>query len=285
MLGVVDIGGTKIATALVDGSGTLVERREEPTSPRDGFDRAVARIRAMLGPVDGVAIGSTGPIDRRSGVYGKVDLLPGWEGRDLRAAFDVPVVIENDADCAALGEASAGAGRGVARFVYVTVSTGIGGGIVLDGTIYRGAGGAHPEIGHHVIEASGAPCSCGARGCWEVLASGPALAAAAGRDGLDAEAVCLAAERGEEWARAAVARAGFYLGVGLANVMNAYAPQAIALGGGVMKSRHLFLDRIREVVGRCVTLVPPAEIVSAALGADAVLHGAARAFVLERGAS
>ena len=281
MLGVVDIGGTKIATARVDASGALVDRREEPTAPELGFDHALSRIRAMMGQVDGVSIGTTGPVDRETGVYGKVDLLPGWEGRSLRAAFDVPVVIENDADCAALGEATSGAGRGVGRFVYVTVSTGIGGGIVLDGAIYRGANGAHPEIGHHMIEASGPPCPCGARGCWEVLASGPALA----REGLDAAGVCHEARRGTEWARVAVERVAFYLGVGVANVMTAYAPRTIALGGGVMKSYELFIDRIREVVGRCVTLVPPATIVPASLGADAVLHGAVRAFALERGAS
>lgn len=292
VLGVVDIGGTKIATALVDDSGRLVQRREESTQPERGFASAVARMRTMLGDatLSGIAIGSTGPIDRHTGVYGKVDVLPGWEGADLGRAFGVPFVIENDADAAALGEATMGAGRGVARFIYITVSTGIGGGIVLDGAIYRGANGLHPEVGHHMIEASGPPCSCGARGCWEALASGPALASFADapaelRPDLTAETVCRHALAGASWARAAVDRAAFYIGVGLANVIALYAPGVIALGGGVMKSHALFADRMTETIARCATLVPAnaTAIVPAALGADAVLHGAARAFALERG--
>ncbi|MBX3228234.1 MAG: ROK family protein [Labilithrix sp.] len=292
MLGVLDIGGTKIAAALVD-EGRLVQRREEPTRPAEGFERAMVRTRAMFGDatLSGIGVGSTGPIDRDTGVYGKVDVLPGWEGRDLRRTFDgVPMVIENDADAAALGEAAIGAGRGVARFVYVTISTGIGGGIVLDGELYRGAGGTHPEIGHHMIEASGPACACGARGCWEALASGPAFAAHARarapeavRAGLTAETVCRHAN--ETWAREAIEREAFYLGVGLANVIAMYAPDVIALGGGVMKSEPLFRDRMRETIARSATLVPAAttRIVAAELGADAVLHGAAHAFTLARG--
>lgn len=289
MIGVVDIGGTKIAAARADGLGELQHRREEPTFAERGFTQAAERLVAMLragGPLDGIAIGSTGPIDRETGVYGRVDVLPGWEGANLsrclrEALGDLPIVIENDADAAALGEAHAGAGRGVSRFVYVTVSTGIGGGIVLDGAIYRGAGGLHPEIGHHMIEASGPPCACGARGCWEALASGPALAARA--NAASAEMVCAHAD--EPWAREAIEREAFYLGVGLANVIAMYAPETIALGGGVMKSHALFAARMRAVIDACATIVPArgVTIVPAVLGADAVLHGAARAFMNERG--
>jgi glucokinase len=196
----------------------------------------------------------------------------------------VPIVIENDAAAAALGEAHSGAGRGVARFMYVTISTGIGGALVVDGALYRGAGGAHPEIGHHVIDASGPLCPCGARGCWEVVASGPALAAfakegapASLRAELSAEIVC--AHATEDWARAAIDRTTHYLAIGISNLQTMFAPDVIALGGGVMKSAPLFLDRIRENVSRSATLVPRASIVIAACGADAVLLGAARAFL------
>jgi glucokinase len=296
MIGVVDIGGTKIAVALVDDHGVLHLRREEPTLPERGFAGAIERIIAMFGEakLDGIAIGSTGPIDRETGVFGQVDTLPGWKGESVKAAlretYAVPIVIENDADAAALGETAFGAGRGAARFVYVTISTGIGGGIVLDGQIYRGADGVHPEIGHHMIEASGLLCSCGGRGCWEVVASGSAMAASAtssGHLGESAASICRAAEAGEGWAKEIVARESFYLGVGLANVIAMYAPDVIALGGGVMKSAHLFLDRAREVVRTSATLVPAerTSIVLATLGADAALYGAARAFHLASSSS
>jgi glucokinase len=294
VIGVVDIGGTKLAVAVVDENGRLHGRAEEPTLPERGFERAVERIVGMLhsargaASLTGIGVGSTGPISRTTGIYGQVDVLPGWQGEDLKsalaAAFAVPVEIENDAAAAALGEAHAGAGRGVARFLYVTISTGIGGALVIDGALYRGASGAHPEIGHHVIEASGPPCPCGERGCWEVLASGPALACFAKNDapaslraGLSAETVC--AHATEDWARAAIDRTTHYLAIGISNLQVMFAPDVIALGGGVMKSATLFLDRIRDRVGRSATLVPRASIVVAECGADAVLLGAARALL------
>jgi glucokinase len=126
------------------------------------------------------------------------------------ARFDVPVAVENDADASTLAEYRRGAGRGATRFLYVTVSTGIGGGAVLDGRLYRGAGGSHPEFGHHIVEAGGRPCYCGARGCWEMLAAGPALAAfyceLAGASGTDSRAVCALAARGDELAQRALDR-------------------------------------------------------------------------------
>ncbi len=248
----------------------------------------------------GVAIGSTGPIDRQSGVFGRVDALPGFEGSCLSRALrdelglpDLTIVIENDADAAALGEATLGAGVGSSRFLYVTISTGIGGGLVVDGAIYRGAGGeAHPEIGHHLVEPSAGPlCACGARGCWEALASGPAMAAYARMlpganvkaTELTAASICDAATAGEEWARAVVDREAFYLGIGLTNAIAMYAPEIVALGGGVMKSAPLFLEMAREVVARNAVLVPfdPSRLVLAELGGDAALIGAARAFLVQ----
>jgi glucokinase len=281
MIGVVDIGGTKIATGIVDDQH-LRERREIPTGD---FARSVEQIVCMLqestrgAKLEGIGIASTGPIDRRTGEFGQVDTLPNWKGNALvppiRAAFgDVPITIENDADAAALGEAVHGAGRNAARFLFVTISTGIGGGAIVDGRIYRGAGGAHPEFGHHMIEASGPFCPCGGRGCWELLASGPAMAR--GTEHTAAE-ICARAE--EPWARAIVEREARYIGVGLANLVAMFAPDMIALGGGVMKSAHLFLEPVRAIVRTSCTLVPAPEIVLATLGADAGLIGAAQAMV------
>jgi len=296
----VDIGGTKIAAGIVDVGGRLVARREcltEPKrGPRSGLERTARMLRELAADdgcaFEGIGIGCTGPVDPREGIIGKADTLPGWEGTNLAAAlsgeFKVPVAVENDADAAALGEATAGAGRDEPIFLYVTISTGIGVGIVLGGRLYYGTGASHPEIGHHVIEASGPLCYCGARGCWEALASGPAMAAWAAANGLStgggseltAAAVCALAAQGNPVAIEAVKRTGHYIGVGLANLISFFCPSAVALGGGLMKSADLFLGQVHEVIRTNCTLVPHelARIVPAALGADAGLVGAACAW-------
>src|SRR3984893_7501428 len=189
VVGAVDIGGTKIAVGMVDDSGKLLSRLECPTDAHLGYAGGLERITHMLREtardasvdISGIGIGSTGMVYPVSGMFGDVDFLPGWKGcnlvEDLARAFKVKAALENDADASALGEASWGAGKGKSRLIYVTVGTGIGGGIILEGQIYRGADMSHPEIGHHVLETSGPLCSCGFRGCWESLATGPALAA------------------------------------------------------------------------------------------------------------
>jgi glucokinase len=220
-----------------------------------------------------------------------VDLLPGWVGfpltERLRQEFCIEVVMENDADAAALAEAEWGVGRDANRFLYVTVGTGIGVAIVVDGRPYRGAGGWHPEAGHHTIDPAGPTCYCGARGCWESLASGPAMVAwtrtnATSADGLPealgAREVCALARLGHALARRAVLREAHYLAVGLANLITIFCPDRIALGGGVMGSADILLPEIlKEAAGWC-GLVPfdPAGITRAALGDDAPLLGAAR---------
>lgn len=293
MTGALDIGGTKIAVALVDDRGRITDRAECPTASERGFADGLARMIAMLretaararAQLDGIGIGCTGPVDPFTGVLGSVDLLPGWQGGALVAgleeAFHVPVAMENDADAAGLAEAVWGAGRGKRRFLYVTVGTGIGVAIILDGTLYRGVDGSHPEIGHVVIDASGPPCYCGARGCWEILAAGPAILAwAQSRMGgeLTVERLCERAEAGDAAALAVMERQGYYLGLGLANLITTFCPDMIALGGGVMQSSHLFLDRARQVIRQCCTLVPfeKAQLAPASLGADTALAGAAQ---------
>ena len=301
MIGGVDIGGTKIAAAAVAPDGRIVSRAECATNASQGFESGMKRIVGLLqecaraggGKFKGIGVGTTGPIDPQTGVFGTVDNLPGWKGSNLKqpleGEFGVPVAIENDADAAALGEAAWGAGRGKSRFIYVTVSTGIGGGIVFDGELYRGVDQSHPELGHMVVEASGPLCYCGAHGCWEWMAAGPAMVswvrenAPPGADlpaDLSAKELCRLAEQGDALARKAVEREAYYLGVGLANLVTMYCPDAIALGGGVMGSAHLFLDRAREVVRTSCTLVPAekTEILLARMGGDAGVAGAALAW-------
>ncbi|HVN06198.1 MAG TPA: ROK family protein [Bryobacteraceae bacterium] len=293
MIGAIDIGGTKIAVGIVDRAGRITGRAECSTESERGFPDGLRRMTALLretvaragATLEGIGIGCTGPVDPVTGVLGTVDLLPGWQGGELVAgvaeAFGVPVAMENDADAAGLAEAVWGAGRGKQRFLYVTIGTGIGVAVILDGALYRGVDGSHPEIGHQIIDASGPACYCGARGCWEVLAAGPAIQAWAKRQfgsDLTIQRLCELAEAGDPAALAVMDRQGYYLGLGLANLVTTFCPDMIALGGGVMQSSHLFLDRARQVIRQCSTLVPfgKAELALASLGAGTALAGAAQ---------
>jgi glucokinase len=297
VIGAVDIGGTKIAVGIVDDSSAVLAKVESPTAGERGYADGLARITGMLreaarragGEISGIGIGSTGWVYPFTGEFGDVDFLPLWKGcnpvADLGRAFAVRVALENDGDAAALGEAGWGAGRGKRRLIYVTVGTGIGGGIILDGQLYRGVDRSHPEVGHHVIDASGPPCTCGFRGCWEALATGPAMAAwyksNGGGDGmhrgtLGAKEIFQLARDGDACARRAVERETYYLGLGLANLIGLFVPDMIVLGGSVMKSVRL--EDLRSVIAQGCRFVPweKTELALASLGEDANLIGAAR---------
>lgn len=298
MIGAVDIGGTKIAVGMVDDNGKVLSRMEAPTDP-NRYSDSIELIAHMLrktaqragAEITGVGIGSTGPVDPIRGEFGDVDFLPGWRGkspvRDLSAVFNVSVALENDGDAAALAEAGWGAGRNRTRLIYITVGTGIGGGIVLDGKLYRGVDGAHPEVGHHVVDPAGPQCSCGFRGCWESLAAGPAMVAwfqhnapdsDPHREGITAKRICDLARAEDVMALRAVETEAYYLGLGLANLINLFAPDAIVLSGSVMKSSDLFLGRIRALIRSGCRFVPAekTELMLASLGDDTNLIGAAR---------
>lgn len=305
---VIDIGGTKILTGLIDQSGELVARKRIETLADRGAEDIIARtvtaLRALLHEIgapeealEAIGCSIPGPLDCNSGI---VHFSPnlGWRDvpfRDLmQRYFDVPVAIDDDAHCAALGEARMGAARGMDNAVYVTISTGIGAGIIIDGHIYRGAHGFAGEVGHMTIEAAGPPCSCGNFGCFEALASGSAIAARAKqavihgdqtmlsrfRDDLtqlSAEQVVNTAEKGDSVALRIIESAGRYAGIGLAAVASAFDPQVIVVGGGVMRSggimlehaRKSFLERTISPIGSLIPIVP------AALGEESGLWGAA----------
>ena len=299
MIGAVDIGGTKIAVGMVDDQGKVLARTQCPTDADRGYENALGNIRKMLevtasnanAQVTGIGIGSTGPVYPRSGEIGDVNFFPNWKGKnpvkDLTEIFQVNVAIENDADAAALGEAGWGAGKNKKRLIYVTIGTGIGAGLVLDGQLYRGVDYSHPEIGHQVIDPSGPLCQCGFHGCWESLAAGPGMTAwikkeappdYAHRDDLSAKRICELATQGDELAKRAVERETYYLGLGLANLVTMFTPDAIVLGGSLMKSASLFLDGIRKIIRESCFFVPhdKAELTLASLGPEANLIGAAR---------
>jgi glucokinase len=303
IVGAIDIGGTKIAIGLVDDSGQVLAKDVFPTAPELGLGAGIQHMAASLQTLcnrtgvhpAAIGIGCTGPVDPRTGILGPNDFLPGWEAANLIDAFNVEfgvrVGLENDADAAALAEAQWGSGQGRTRFIYLTISTGIGAGILLDGRLYRGVAGAHPEIGHHTIDPSGPLCNCGMHGCWESLASGPALAswfneqaqqapgtgAEAALPALDTRQVCELADAGHPLALRAVRREAYYLGLGIANLVSLFTPETIALGGGVMKRWELFEPEVRRIVRESCGLVPheKTELVLASMGVDTGLAGAA----------
>jgi glucokinase len=306
MIGAVDIGGTKIAVGMVDDQGTVLAKTQTPTDP-ERYSVSVEEVTRMLremareagAEISGIGIGSTGPVDPIRGEFGDVDFLPGWRGKnpvnDLARIFNVRVALENDGDAAALAEAGWGAGRDRKRLIYVTIGTGIGGGMIFDGQLYRGVDGAHPEMGHQVIDLAGPSCSCGLRGCWEALAAGPAMAALfkaqapadyPNRESITARRICELAQRGDAIARKATDQEADYLAIGLANLINLFTPDAIVLSGSVMKSAGLFMDRIRAVIRSGCRFVPAekTELTLASLGDDTNLIGAARVWHYRFGA-
>jgi len=296
-IGAVDIGGTKVAVGIVDDAGRVLAKEETPSQSAGAWPEARECIIAMLHraarlssrSIAGIGIGSTGPVDPIRGTFGELDALPQWSNAsivdDLKSEFDVPVAMENDADAGALGEASWGAGVGKSCLLYVTVGTGIGGGIILNGKLYRGVDGSHPEFAHQVIEANGPPCSCGLSGCWESLTSGLAMSRwmeaqpeYAEITGITAQQIYALADTGDPLAERAVERETFYLGIGLANLVNLFTPEEIILSGSIMKSAGRYLKQIRHVMERGCRFVPldKVELRLASLGDDANLIGAAR---------
>ena len=309
----IDLGGTQIRAALADPRGTLLARAATLTHAEEGPEAVIARIIAcaeeVLGDVDrtrvmGVGVGAPGPIDPWTGVLYNPPNLPGWKAvplaERLAAALGLPVQAGNDANLAALGEHRFGAGQGVDDLVYMTVSTGIGGGIISGGRLVVGARGFAGEIGHQTLEPDGPLCGCGQRGHLEALAAGPAIAREARQAlqkgatslmaelvddpaHLTAETVTEAAKRGDAVARQILERAGFYIGLGLVNVIHMVEPQRIIIGGGVSQAGDLLFAPLRRTVEE--RLMSPVyrgvEIMPAVLGDDVGLLGAV-ALVLSR---
>ncbi len=297
----IDIGGTKMALAVVDRAGRILASEQMPTEAGRGFPRAVERLvaaarglasRAGIEPADlaGVGIGCTGPLDTARGLINNPWTLEGWNGCDivtpLRSALALPVRLENDADAAALGEWLAGAGRGAGRLVLLTFGTGIGGGIIIDGQIYRGAGGEHPEIGHVRADPDGPDCYCGTRGCLESVAAGPGITAAARAIGLaDAREAFARAAAGDGQARAVIGRAVRATAVVVWQIAHLFLPDRILLGGGIMDEHfELFRAEAASAIASA-TMIPRdrVTIARAALGNAAGVVGAAALAWLEPG--
>jgi glucokinase len=304
----IDIGGTKTIVAVADDAGRIIAQRRI-TMPGDRAPAAVLfmiefALNALmqqsgiaLRDVEAIGIGCGGPLDRERGTILTAPNLPGWENLPLvdhfRKAFESPVYLDNDVTLAALGEAKEGAGAGVDHFAYFNIGTGIGGGIIIDGKVYRGCGNAG-EFGHQVIVPDGPPCPCGKHGCLESLASGTSIARIARErvtlcpdslilrlagdgESVTAERVARAARQKDPLAVNIMSETGGYLGLGVANVVSILNPRMVILGGGVIAGAgDLLLDGIRKTVReRAMTqLADDVEIIPAALGDQAGIIGA-----------
>ena len=293
-----DLGGTKLSAVVGTPAGEVLHRQVTATLATDGRAAVIDRIVALLGSVLShaserpVALGVShgGPVDPTTGLCRSVN-LPEWEdvplGTILSDALGLPVEIDNDANAGALAEFMFGAGVGHRSIAYMTMGTGIGGGIVHEGRIFRGAYGMAGEIGHVTIVRDGRPCNCGRRGCLQAYASGPAIAAA----GLDAavanddsellglrdsagalscEALCAAARRGNAVALGVIHEAAVCMGIGCASFIKVVDPELIAIGTLAVKAGDLLLDTINEVAyGEYHGLMPDRRpIVASGLGDD-----------------
>jgi glucokinase len=304
----VDLGGTRVRTAVYDLELHMLARDEESTVRDRGAEGVIEQIaglgrRSLLRcgkqwrDVACVAVASPGPLDSKTGVVYSPPNMPGWGTvhleAELEARFAVPVKVVNDANADALAEYHFGAGRGHRNLVYLTVSTGIGGGVIVEGKLLEGSSGTAGEIGHTTIDRHGPICQCGNVGCLEMISSGTSIArrfsealAAGERSSLTespeggpptAHDIAIVAGRGDPLALAIFTDAAEALGFGVVNCIHIFNPDVVAIGGGVTKAGALLFDPIDRVVERYALAVPrrAVRVVRAELADDVGLIGAA----------
>ena len=307
----IDVGGTKINAFRVTRDGTIAERTSRPTPADDEAATLSAMVelaRSLLTPdVIAVGVGAAGMIDSKEGVLGFAPNLA-WRNlpiaERMRDALGLPCQVDNDASMAAYGEFRFGAGRGYRHLLLVTVGTGLGGGIVSDGRLFRGANGFASEIGHIIVEPGGPLCGCGNHGCWEQVAAGRAIdrmgreearehehsilrrLAGGDPDEVTGELVTQAAMQGDDAAKRILAETGRRLGQGIAGLVNVLDPQVVVVGGGAIVAGDLLLDPARAAFLDAVEgpeYRPRVPIVPAELGNDAGAVGAATLALEELG--
>ncbi|SEP72860.1 glucokinase [Lentzea xinjiangensis] len=284
-----DFGGTKIAAALVDSSGSVLRSERVPTPPENPWDAVVSVLSTVAGdaPISGVGIASAGPVDTVHGTVSPIN-VPSWQAFPLRSSVaalfpDVPVELAGDGVCMALGEHWRGAGQGSRFMVGLVVSTGVGGGLVLDGRPFGGRTGNAGHIGHLVVEPDGAPCTCGGRGCVETVAGGPRMVDWARRTGwraprnADAAHLAAAALAGEEIPLEAFDRAGHAVGMAIAGAAAICDLELAVIGGGVAQAGELLFEPVRRALKTHAGLsyLEGLEVRAAQLGGEAGLVGAA----------
>lgn len=302
-----DVGGTNMRTALIDPQGMVLTVIKRPTLAQKGRDPMIERLVRMLEDtakkygihlkeVEGIGVGFPGPLDAEKGVVFNPPNLVGWSLVPLKDILEKrlgrPVVIENDANAAALGEYWKGAGKGAKSLVCLTLGTGVGGGIVLDGRVWHGAKGIAGEIGHMTVIRGGRRCNCGNKGCLEAYASSRGIIArmkellmkekTISDEEMTVEQIGAWARAGDRQAKRAVKDTGVILGIAIANVANVLNPEVVVLGGGVSNLGDRLFDSIKEEVKKRALpeAVEGLRIVKAQLGDNAGVIGAARSLML-----
>jgi glucokinase len=311
----VDLGGTKILTAVTNSQGKILSRDHSITPAKKGREAVIQSILesaqhaleqadVAISKLTAIGIGAPGLSNPETGILFTSPHLPGWRDVHLRDIMQERLgkktFVINDANAAALGEFYFGAARGVRNFIYITLSTGIGGGIVIDGKIYSGAIGVAGEVGHMTIDDEGPICTCGNRGCWEMLASGTALAREARHrikegvrtsileyakgdvEKVTAQVIHNAAEQGDSLAKELIAQTGYYVGVGLVNLINIFNPELIVIGGGLSNIGDMLLEPAFKVARERAykEAFQAVRFASAGLGRNSGVLGAA-AFALQ----
>ncbi len=310
-----DIGGTKLATVVADASGKILQKVRKPTETEKGPQHAVQRLLEMVDEtirlaglkredISAIGVSCGGPLDTKTGVIYSPPNLPGWDSLPLKALmeaeFHIPTTIENDANAEALAEWRFGGGRGHNYVLYMTMSTGIGGGIIANGQIYHGANDSAGEVGHQILLPNGPLCRCGKHGCLEALCSGPAIARRAQEairqqpntalleltngniDCVKSEHVLEAVRNGDSLAISIMQETAYYMGWGIANLVNILNPEIVLIGTIAIAAGDLLLDPIRQTVAD-MAMQRPAEVVKimpAQLG-EAVGDLAAIALVID----
>jgi glucokinase len=296
----VDVGGTQLRAARYSSEGLIpvrisrISTRHPHATPLERLDKLIGSLWPEDGQVEAIAVATPGPTDPHTGTVVEAPNIPGWINlplrRHLEEQFHVPVAIGNDANLAALGEYRYGAGQGHRHVIYVTISTGIGGGIIMEDRLLLGVRGLAAEIGHVTVLPDGPLCGCGHRGHLEAVASGTAIASwvemmlAQGAESslpvdekLSAKHIAQAAREGDPLAVAALERAGNFIGQALAEFLHIFNPSIVIIGGGVSQSGDLLLDPIRAAMPKSVMAPAYLEnltVTTAALGDDAGLLGA-----------
>ena len=305
----VDLGGTKIYTALVDLEGNIINEKIVETLAEEGEEAVAGRIintiDSVIAGVDkdlikAIGIGSPGPLDAKKGIIIETSNLPfkNFEIVNvLKERYDLPTYLDNDANLATLAEFMFGAGKGTENMVYITVSTGIGGGAIINGKLYRGNTANALEVGHMTVSKEGPRCGCGNVGCAESFASGTAIGKRAKEavaskvvtslkkyNNVTAKEVFIEAAEGDAEAKRILDSALYYLGITVGNVMSHLDPEKVVMGGGVINGGDIVLETVKKVVAeRCLSVFAEnCSIEKAKLGGQAGVLGAAALAITEK---
>ncbi len=303
----IDVGGTNVKIALVGDKGNIIYSNSIPTRAEMGYEYTINNMKQAVSDllketnsnckdIEGIGFGFPGQVDYQQGIVRLAPNIPGWVNIPIAKVFEeefnIPTRVDNDVRCAALGELNFGAGKGCQNLICITVGTGIGSGLVINGKLVRGASNSAGEIGHIKLDMYGGPlCGCGDRGCLEAFASGPSIVSMAeeyikggkstkyrelANPDITPYIVSEAAKQGDRVAQKIFTIMGEYIGIGLTSVVNLLNPEKIIIGGGVADAGDILLSPIRETIAkRAIPISASAvEIVSAQLGNTAGVIGA-----------